>query len=654
MNKLAEKLTEINVRQFESCVLSKRRRVKKIAKYRQLYNVNPERQLRVRYDAPLPIFSGMIDTLLASLNDTVTIKFQETDPADWRAARKASAAVQKLSDSQMPGGQWDKVFRSMRKEAAFTGVGIGKYVPFNLDNKFHSQLENVTFEHAIFQTRGGYNIENHNFFGQDDIWLTKSQLLKGVLGGIYDKEAVDYCLSLKPDGFQSRGSLTFEEEARFKPLGIDANEETVGEPTLRFIEIVSEYEGKRWYNLFEYFTRKSIRFAKLADLNSSELLPWFSFATHEDSENFASKSYADDLYPHAVSINDLFNEEQENRRLRNSGARAYDKDMFTNPQKLYEAQIGRSKLVPADTQNGTRRIADGIFEFKSPEITGTVDLINWVKGEVGTSTGINDLLQGAPQPVTKKVGVTYVEQSNIGKRLSFAAQPIQEAMVQLGYKVFAGLKDYLREPLPIKLFGEEGDKWDLLKRIDLHFERDFEITVVSQSQTNQKNEMAKQSREKALNMLMMSPNINGRVRDEYIARDIGGYTETEIALLLDTTAQTTKDSVSISSEAVQDIMMGRVPQLNYQADTYFLNRIIDYVETHLEDKNVKKKMKQFLDYIDRHKAIVEGNMRRKQQEKSMQMAAEQNAQPTQEPQQMPQQMPSQMPNTMPNAPQITQ
>ena len=616
--------TQINLRQFESCVQTKRRRVKKIAKYRQLYNVNPERQLRVRYDAPLPIFSGMVDTLLASLDDTVSIKFQETDPADWRAAQKATAGVQKLSDSQMPGGQWDKEFRAMRKESVFSGVGVAKYVPYNLDGKFHSQLRTVTFEHLIFQARGGYNIENHNYFGQDDIWLSRAELWRGAKSGLYNRQAVAKITSMKSDeGADNRGALEYEEEARFRPLGLDTNEDIVGEPTWRFIEIVSVFKGKRWYNLFEYMTGTSIRYCPLSELSSSELYPYFGFATHEDSQNFASKSYADDLYPHAVSINDLFNEDAENRRLKNSNARAYDKDMFTNPQKLYEAQIGRSKLVPADTQNGTRRISEGIYEFKSPDISGTIDMISWLKNEVGNSLGVNDLLQGAPQPTDKKVGVTYVEQNNIGKRLSFFSKPIQEALTQLGYRVFGGFVDYLREPLPIRLFGENGYEWDLLRRIDLHFERDFEITVVSQSQSNKKNELAKASREKALGMLAGSPNVNGRVRDEFIARDIGGYTDAEVAMLLDTTAETTKDSVSIASEAVQDIMMGRIPRMNYQADTYFLNRIIDFVETHIHDTNVKKKKEKFLEYIDKHKQIVIGNMRRKQQEKRMQMEAEQ-------------------------------
>ncbi len=619
----AEERTRVNQRQFESCVTSKRRRVRKVAKYRQLYNVNPERQLRVRYDAPLPIFSGMVDTLLASLDDNISIKFGETDPADWRAAQKATAGIQKLSDSQMPGGQWNKMFRAMRKEAIFSGVGVGEYIPYNLDGKFHSQLLIIPFEHLIFQARGGFNIENHNYFGRDNVWLNKASLIRGVKGGLYDRKAVDEIINTKSEGFQTRGMLDFDEEARFKPLGIDANDDIVGEPTWRFIEIISEYEGKRWYNLFEYNLGKSIRFCPLSEISSSELYPYFGFATHEDSENFASKSYADDLYPHAISINDLFNEDAENRRLKNSNARAYDKDMFINPQKLYEAQIGRSKLVPADTQNGTRRISEGIYEFKSPDISGTVELISWLKNEVGNSLGVNDLLQGASQPTDKKVGVTYVEQNNIGKRLSFFSQPIQESLVQLGYRVFGGFVDYLKEPMPIKLFGEAGYQWDLLKRIDLHFERDFEITVVSQSQSNKKNELAKASREKALGLLANSQNVNGRVRDEFIARDIGGYSDAEVAMLLDTTAETTKDSVSIASEAVQDIMMGRVPKTNYQADTYFLNRIIDFVETHLEDKNVKKNVQKFLAYIDKHKQIVIGNMRRKQQEKQMLAEAEQ-------------------------------
>lgn len=615
-NQLQSKITQKNRQQLEISISSKRGRVNRIAKYRALYNVSPERMLRVRYDAPLPIFPGMVDTLNADLNDNIGIKYIDTDPADWLAAQKATAAAQKLSESEMPGAQWNSIFRAARKESILTGRGILKYSACDLNGKFNSNLENITFEDFHFEPKGGPNLEKHIFVGQSNIWLTKYELEQGAKGGVYDRAAVNSLLSMGNSESRDLGTLNYSEASRFRPLGIDAlSNDWVGEPMYCMVEMVSLYEGKKWYNLFDYNSGISIRFCKLSEINSSELLPWFSFATHADDKNFASKAFADDLYPHAVTIADLFNEDMENRRLRNSNARGYDKDMFPNPQKLYEAQIGRSKLVPVDTKGGTRRISDGVYEFTTPQLTGTIDMISWLENDLGKNLGVNDLQMGASQPATKKVGVTYVEMANIGKRLSFMSQPINEAVIQLGYRVFNGFQDYLKEPLSIRLFGENGYEWDELRRIDLNTKREFEITVVSESQTNLKNEAAKASRKEALTMTAGSPNVNSRVRDELIFRDIGGYTEAEIARLMDTQTNTTKDSIAIASAAIQEIMRGKEPAINHKADGYFLEKILEFVETNQEDPKVAKKYRNFLAYIQRHEEIARANNIRREQKK---------------------------------------
>ncbi len=109
-NKLAEKLVSIATRQLQQSYLFKLPRITQIRKFRSLYNNQVQRQLRIRYNAPIPIFAGMIDTLAADLDDSLILKFEEQDPADWKAVQKANAYLHQEMESPTPGAKWDNKF----------------------------------------------------------------------------------------------------------------------------------------------------------------------------------------------------------------------------------------------------------------------------------------------------------------------------------------------------------------------------------------------------------------------------------------------------------------------------------------------------------------------------------------------------------------
>jgi hypothetical protein len=312
-------------------------------------------------------------------------------------------------------------------------------------------------------------------------------------------------------------------------------------------------------------------------------------------------------------MTDMFNEDMENRKRRNSNARAYDKDMFPNVAQLDEAQMGRDRLVATDTKGGTRRIQDGIYHFETPEITGTIDVLSYLEQLAGRNFGVTALQQGQSQK-DAKVGVTLIENSQVGQRLGFQAQPFVEIGQQLGMRVFGGLKDYLREPLSIKILGEDGYEWDTLKRIDLNLKKDFEISVVSQAKENRNNEISHAKRMNALlavrNTVPANQTVNASLIDEIILRD-SGIEEIEIGLILDAKSSATKETIAETSAAIQDIMRGKMPAVNYNATGYFLQTIMDFVKTHQDDKKVAKKFDEFMAYIQKHEQIAADNEARR-------------------------------------------
>lgn len=617
-NSLADELAGVNLRRINQCYMFKLPRITQIRKYRDLYNNKTVRQLRVRYNVPIPIFSGIIDTLQAQLDDGIILKIEENDPADWLGAQKANAALQIELQNPNPTAQWNGKFRDARQEMIFTGVGIPKFSAGRTKDGNFSNLSTVAFEDFYFETKPKENakvLENHLYAGQGNIWLTETDIRNGMVDGTYDREQGKKILDWSGSDYKPSSYWdSYDYANRFQSMNLASESNNyVGEKVFQFHEMIGEYKGRRWYQLVETFTGEWLRFEKWEDLCSNQLYPWHPFHSHPDQKNFASKGVADDLYPLAIAMMDMFNEDMENRKRRNSGARGYDKDMIPNVQELDEAQMGRDRLVRIDTKGGTRKISEAFYKFETPDISGTIDAMKYMEGLVESKLGISPQEMGdAPDPnstIISQVNHT----SSISKRINFTAQPIIESGQGMGLRFVGGLADHLDEPMSIKLYGEAGFEWEYLKRVDLDFRKPPKVTVTSESAMSRSNQLKKANKIQALNdaanrmKVPANPVVNYRMLEEYNFRDVGEFSEAEIALLLDTNSTVDKRTIAETSSAIQDLMMGRTPEINYNAGSYFMSHILEFVKTHQGDPKVKKNMAKFYKYIIAHKQIALDN-----------------------------------------------
>ena len=76
--------------------------------------------------------------------------------------------------------------------------------------------------------------------------------------------------------------------------------------------------------------------------------------------------------------------------------------MFPDVAKLDRAQTRPDALVPVDTKGGTRKIGDGIYSFQTPELRGTIDLINWMNDVTGRNVGVTDLAKVRSSPCRRR------------------------------------------------------------------------------------------------------------------------------------------------------------------------------------------------------------------------------------------------------------
>ena len=619
---LAEKAIRIATQQLITSTDFKKPRMARIAKYWELYDNKTPKKLRQLFNVPIPVFAGMIDTLNAQYDEPIRLEFKEGDASDYFKVQKLNGAFQMEIMDTAQNSRWDSKLRMGRKHAIMTGRGIFKYT-VESDPEYKSHFEVVNLKNFHFQPRGGKDLEKHLFCGEEDIEKTESELKKGAETGLYNQEQVKKLINnSKDNNYYPQGKQDWSDSlSRFKPLGLNPDTNSyVGENVYKIAQWILNIDGERYLLVFHPWSQTWLRFEKWKDIDSSGLYPWFSYATHEDDENFLSKSYADDLYPSSDAIVAMFNQELTNREKRNFGARAYDKEIFKDVRKLDESMHRPDALVPADTMNGTRRISEGIYEFKTGELGGTINLIDWVSGNIGRSTGANDLSQGSVQEVSKKASVTFAEQKSVSKRIGWASQPFQEMMAGLGKAYIYGLKDHMPSKMAIRLLGENGIDWGEITRLDLNTSKDVDILIYSTDKQMIENEMKSKKRMEALSLLAQSQNINSKKRDEEILKN-AEYSDQEIAEFMDIKTYNDKKALAKASVAITEILRNKKPEMWYGANTAFMQKMIDYANDNR--LTLKEKFDTLIDFAMSHKDIVAGNMERKANDDTMQIRQQQ-------------------------------
>jgi hypothetical protein len=613
-DQLAEKAVDIATRQILTSFDFKRPRITRIQKYWDLYDGKTPKKLRQLFNVPIPVFSGMVDTLNAQYDTPVQLKFKEGDASDYFKVMKLNGAFQKEVMDSAENSKWDEKLTLARSHAIVEGRPILEY-SVTSDPEYSSDLSVVSLKDFNFQPRGGGKLENHLFAGTEDVEKTKSDLVKGAKSGYFNlKQVRDLITKCDSREYLPNDDRIWGERlSRFKALGLDPdNNSYVGESVYKIANHVLNIDGQRYYLCFHPWSKTWLRFEKWEENNG--LYPWVSYATHPNNENFLSKSFADDLYPAADSIVAMFNQELTNREKRNYGARAYDKDMFPDVRKLDESMHRPDALVPADTKNGTRLIQNGIYEFKVGELAGTVNLIDWISGTLGRNTGATDLASGSVQEVSKKASVTFAEQKSVSKRIAWSSKPFQGMMADLGKRFVFGLKDHMPSKMAIRLMGEGGWDWDEITRIDLDTKKDVDVHIISTDQEVQNSEMKAKRRTEALTLVLNSPNINAKKRDEEILKSVGDYSDEEVAEFLDVKTYSDRKSVARASVSIEMILRGEEPELWYGATVAFMQKIVDFAND--KRSTLKDKFQMLIDYANAHAEIVRENIERKVSEQN--------------------------------------
>jgi len=590
--------------EFDTAIAYKQGRIKDWNETEDQYFGRLKKALKGTVNISPPVMAGFIDTLTSKVSESSTVKFSKTKESELRMELKTQALYERIKRSG------DPKFSALEKDGKKLGSMYGRAI-FKAygesDPHFRFRLFNTDPYDFYIEGKKGYT-ELARYLGEDNIFLSKSQLVDGANNGRYDRKAVHELVNNLAENVKKESDIRQQDKQnRLSALGLSTTTEYQGEGMVRFVESGTIVNGKRYHVIWNYETCLAALCRPNKEDFESDLWCWTSWATNRDSFNFWSKAPADDMRQVHEAIRILVSQELTNRMRRNMGQRAYDPDVFPDASDLEYRQDGLV-AVKCGASKVAGGIASGIYSFETPEMRGSIDLAQWLDSFYGLKSGITASAQG--QSADQKVGIYQGNIAQIADRLSLINDSYSECQEAIGRRFLHACKEHINKAEAVKLIGEKGVEWDELKGSEVN--PDMEILVETNAAELQINEMKKQKRAAGVTAIMGNPTLMRGLNPQWANEQIllnSEYTDEEVRVALDVENNGNREVLSRASEAIEDIVEGKTPKLFRGATTAFQQKILDFAADNTDgDLGLFNRL---VAYSDAHNEIVMTNMTRR-------------------------------------------
>ena len=594
---LKNELLEMALKQRRSSLDYKHPKMKGWKQNEDLYYIRESKKYIIhRHNSPLPVMSGMIDTFLAKINDTISILFTPHGEEDNHKAEICTALWKHDSEVEY----FEQTDRIVKKNAALCGRGIYK-VTGSANPSYKTCL--IPVSHFLFHCEplGGYSLDNHVFCGQDGIYKTAWDLEEGVKNKMYDKKDTEKLIALQGDEFKgvSTNNLDFLNSTSANSL-YEKESYYIGETHFNMTEWYMTYKGVRYYLLFEPQMKICIRCAKLKDILKSNKIPYVSFATHPELNVFWSKALADDIRPLAVEMRVLLNQTLDNIQKRNWAQKIVDVNAITDISSLGYRADG---IIPVDVRSG-QTVQGAITLIETPDTTNsTLALMNTLRGMLGQDTGVTAGAQGASDQ--KAVSIYRGNMLEIADRFRKTGNEYQRAWKEIGERYLWNIKQYCSAKDAKKIIGAEAH--DFNEDVIDEWRPKLDFIIQLESQDLAKKQAETRTKLDALALVQQLAPLNQKAAGKQILIN-GGFGGQEAEILLSADGEIDTEIKSDAYRSIQQILEGKEPKMYYNATTYFMQILFDYATKKCENEKVSNKI---LMYAQQHANIAAENMQRR-------------------------------------------
>jgi hypothetical protein len=223
-----------------------------------------KKSLKSRFNVPVPILPGFVETWQAKMARHVQLKFAQQEAADYIAVEKTNSLYDAIKGKE--DYDYDMADSDGKKMACLSGRAIYEKYAESV-NGFKDHLSNIDHYDFVCDPIGGGDLERHRFLGVDNVFLSREELKQGAASGLYDAKQVEQLINAThQDRLVNNDNIFHSKLNRYIALGLDGiSYNYAGQDLYKFIKWGTNWKGKRYYLLFNYETGIWVRCKPLTE-----------------------------------------------------------------------------------------------------------------------------------------------------------------------------------------------------------------------------------------------------------------------------------------------------------------------------------------------------------------------------------------------------
>lgn len=537
-----------------------------------------------------------VESLLSKIDSPLIFKFKKRHLADIKKADLLNALREQDADDD----DWNYKDLLGKTDAVIYGRAIYFYYADSV-NGYCSHLEYVSpYDFLIDPSGGGYDMDHAMYLGRYNIRKTKTDLIEGKQNGIYIKSEVDSLISGSGNDYTQETQEDVNKSNKYAYIGSPANR-TINNPDLyKFWEWYTTYDGERYYLLMTE-NGQCIRCEKLVDIFRFDkkvgdaMWPAWSWAFTPNATEFWTPSkldYVREIFmAQGVSINQML----DNAEAINKPQRAVDVSAIENVADLVYRRNGVIRMKPGTNINNAFKI----LEVNS--ISTPISVYDKLETIQQLESGITAGAKGVAEE--DKVGIYEGNQANSADRYGVWNKSYSQAYKRFSKLWRNGVEDHLNKKVAVNVLGVNGFESEIfISKRDVRPKYEYNVLVESSSAELQADAVDKKNKITFLGSNGGNPIQNPKVAYE-IGAKIAGFEQEEVRELMDTSDFGNAYLLSEAERDIEKLLNSKIIQPNDNANTAYMQHILDYVREHKEDMS-EDQFILFMDYIDRLEPVV--------------------------------------------------
>jgi hypothetical protein len=520
---------------------------------------------------------------------------------------KKADLMNAIRDKDSKVGRWNFKDLMGKRDAAIYGRTIYLYLTRNDKGIYKSLLNLIDPKDFLIdpdvgglctEEEDGSGVEKASYLGWWNTKLTRAQLTQGVKDGIYYKKVVEGLL----DGGGNNTAKTQQDlDKDNRKINGAPRERFKNENQFVFYTWITTDENDDRYYLVLTPSGECIRCEPWKDIRKSEKYPIWTWAAFPDPREFWTPSYCD--YARGIF---MAQEKSINQSLDNS-------EQINRPQTAVNVDYVRNLAQVRYRKDGYIEIEGNIDVNKvlqtrqTPPIQGPFSVYDKLETIVESESGVTSSVKGTSDEDTLGIYEGNLEQA--GDRFGLLNKSYAEGYYRFAVLHKEGVMQDLKKKMAVKIVGSMGLEIEMVSARDLKpFQDDYDILVESSIAEAQSNLADSKNKLTFLGAYKGDQNINQKVLFKTQAV-IAGIEDDTVNSLLDLSDYSYSEVISKAEEVFQLLIAGRKVPFYKDANTAYLQRLIDKSDKFDHELSPEQHNAVFA-YIDQIVPIVERNAAR--------------------------------------------